>query len=76
MNFSHVENLENKTMQLKKVLSDYDELREKNAQDNHVSNMKVESLRTELGQSKAMNNDLLQKLEDYERENHELVQEL
>ena len=63
-------------MQLKKVLSDYEELREKSAQDSHVANMKLETLRTELGQSKAMNNDLLQKLEDYERENHELVQEL
>lgn len=76
MNFSHVENLENKTLQLRKVLSNYEELREKSVQDSHVANMKIESLRGELGQSKAMNNDLLQKLEGSERENHELVQEL
>jgi len=71
-----VDNLQQKTHQLKTLLHEMGELKAKNEYDKELYEEKIEGLRVELNRMQKANKDLVQKQHELEENQQALEQEL
>jgi len=71
-----VDNLQQKTHQLKSLLHEMGELKAKNEYEKELYEEKIEGLQAEIGRMQKKNQDLVQKQQALEENQHALEQEL